>query len=63
LYYWFGEPIPTGYYSGVADGANTRELRSHTANAIEAGITFLLDERERDPGRSVVNRLLGKDSD
>jgi hypothetical protein len=63
LYFWFGEPIPTDFYRGVADETNARELRSHTANAIEAGITFLLDERERDPSRSVVSRLLGKDSD
>jgi 1-acyl-sn-glycerol-3-phosphate acyltransferase len=63
LYYWFGEPIPTDAYCGVADEANAREVRSHAANAIEAGIKFLLDERERDPGRSVVNRLFGNDSD
>jgi 1-acyl-sn-glycerol-3-phosphate acyltransferase len=63
LYYWFGEPIPTDSYCDVADEANAREVRSRTANAIEAGIKFLLDQRERDPGRSVVNRLLGKDSD
>lgn len=63
LYYWFGEPIPTDSYSGNADEANALELRSRTANAIEAGIKFLLDERERDPGRSVVNRLFGKGAD
>ena len=63
LYYWFGEPIPTGAYGGVGDEANAREVRSRTANAVEAGIKFLLDQRESDPGRSVVNRLFGKDSD
>jgi 1-acyl-sn-glycerol-3-phosphate acyltransferase len=63
LYFWFGEPILTDSYCGVADQANAREVRSRTANAIEAGIKFLLDQRERDPGRSLVNRLLGKDSD
>jgi hypothetical protein len=63
LYYWFGESIPTDSYGGVTDEANSLDLRSRTANAVEAGIKFLLEERERDPGRSVVNRLLGKDSD
>lgn len=63
LYYWFGEPIPTDAYGGVGDEANAREVRSRTANAVEAGIKFLLDQRESDPGRSVVNRLFGKDSD
>jgi 1-acyl-sn-glycerol-3-phosphate acyltransferase len=63
LYYWFGEPIPTDSYSGVADEANAREVRSLAANAIETGIKFLLDQREHDPGRSVVNRLFGNDSD
>lgn len=60
---WFGESIPTDSYGGVTDEANARELRSHTANAIEAGIKFLLEEREQEPGRSVVNRLFGKGSD
>lgn len=60
VYYWFGEPIPTDSYCGVADEANAREVRSLAANAIEAGIKFLLEEREQDPGRSLVNRLLGK---
>lgn len=63
LYYWFGEPIPTDSYGGVADEANSRAVRSRTSSAVEAGIEFLLAERERDPGRSVVNRLLGKGSD
>jgi 1-acyl-sn-glycerol-3-phosphate acyltransferase len=63
LYYWFGEPIPTAVYDGVADEANARELRTRTANAIEAGIEFLLDRREQDPGRTLTNRLLGRGGD
>ena len=63
LYFWFGEPIPTDSYGGVSDEANALEVRSRAANAIESGIKFLLDEREHDPGRSVVNRLLGKGDD
>lgn len=61
LYYWFGKPIPTDSYGGVADEANARKVRSRTAKAVEAGIEFLLAEREQDPGRSVVHRLLGRD--
>jgi 1-acyl-sn-glycerol-3-phosphate acyltransferase len=63
LYYWFGEPIPTESYGGVGDETNAREVRSRAANAVEGGIKFLLEERESDPGRSVVNRLLGKGDD
>ena len=60
LYFWFGDPIPTDQYDGVADEANAREVRSRAANAIESAIKFLLDERESDPGRSLINRLRGK---
>jgi 1-acyl-sn-glycerol-3-phosphate acyltransferase len=63
LYYWFGEPIPTDSYGGVADEANALEVRSRAANAVEHGIKFLLEKREHDPGRSVINRLLGKGDD
>jgi 1-acyl-sn-glycerol-3-phosphate acyltransferase len=63
LYFWFGEPIPTESYGGRGDEANALEVRSLAANAIEGGIMFLLDEREHDPGRSVVNRLLGRGDD
>lgn len=63
LYYWFGDPIPTDEWGRVADEANAREVRSRTAKAIESGIQFLLDERESDPGRSLINRLRGKDGE
>ncbi len=63
VYYWFGEPIPTTVYDRVADEVNARELRSRTADAIEAGIEFLLDQRAQDPGRSLTNRLLGRGGD
>jgi 1-acyl-sn-glycerol-3-phosphate acyltransferase len=63
LYYWFGDPISTEQYDGVADETNAREARLRTANAIEAGIKFLLDERESDPGRSLISRLRGKGGD
>jgi hypothetical protein len=63
LYYWFGEPIPTDACGDVADEANAREMRSRTAKAIEDGMKFLLDQREQDPGRSLINRLRGKGND
>jgi 1-acyl-sn-glycerol-3-phosphate acyltransferase len=57
LYFWFGEPIPTRQYGGVADEDNAREVKARTAAAIEGGLNFLLDERERDPERSLLKRL------
>jgi len=57
LYFWFGEPISTLEYGGVADEYNARELRSRTAASIEGGLDFLFDEREKDPDRSLLKRL------
>lgn len=57
LYFWFGEPISTVEYGGVADADNARELRARTAASIEGGLDFLFDERERDPQRSLLKRL------
>ena len=57
LYFWFGEPISTVEYDGVADEDNARELRARTAAAIEGGLDFLFDERENDPERSLLQRL------
>lgn len=57
LYFWFGEPISTLEYGGIADEANTRELRTRTATSIEGGLNFLLDERGKDPERSLLKRL------
>jgi hypothetical protein len=57
LYFWFGEPISTVEYDGVADEDNARELRTRTAAAIEGGLDFLFDERENDPERSLLQRL------
>jgi 1-acyl-sn-glycerol-3-phosphate acyltransferase len=59
-YYWFGEPIDTTPYAGRhGEDAAARAVREHAAAAIEGGIEFLLAERENDPNRSIVKRLLG----
>jgi 1-acyl-sn-glycerol-3-phosphate acyltransferase len=63
LYFWFGEPISTVEYGGVADEDNARDLRARTAASIEGGLNFLFEEREKDPKRSLLKRLspLGSD--
>jgi hypothetical protein len=59
-YYWFGEPIhPSGHHH--TDDGDVREVRENAAKAIEKGIAYLLEERERDPGRSLVARLFGSE--
>ncbi|MGD9621255.1 MAG: lysophospholipid acyltransferase family protein [Mycolicibacterium sp.] len=61
-YYWFGKPIQTASLAGQqADDAVVRRIRERTKKAVEAGIEFLLDEREKDPNRPVVKRLLGSE--
>jgi 1-acyl-sn-glycerol-3-phosphate acyltransferase len=57
LYFWFGEPISTREYDGVADEDNARELRARTGASIVGGLSFLFDERENDPERSLLQRL------
>lgn len=57
LYFWFGEPISTLEYKGVADKDNAQELRARTSASIEGGLDFLFDEREKDPERSLLKRL------
>jgi 1-acyl-sn-glycerol-3-phosphate acyltransferase len=59
-YYWFGEPIPTEAVQGQqGDDDVVRAVREQTKAAVEKGIEFLLAEREDDPNRSVLRRLLG----
>jgi 1-acyl-sn-glycerol-3-phosphate acyltransferase len=59
-YYWFGEPIDTTPYAGrQEEDAAAHAVRDQAAAAIEGGIEFLLAERENDPNRSIVKRLLG----
>lgn len=59
MYYWFGEPIETGAYKQDGD-AGVRRLRDHVKREVEGGIEFLLAEREADPARSLLPRLLGR---
>lgn len=59
-YYWFGDAIQTTSVAGRGDDdVVVRTVREQTKVAIEKGIEFLLNERENDPNRSVVKRLLG----
>lgn len=59
-YYWFGPPISTQDLHGKqADDAVVSGIRDEVKLAVEQGIDFLLRERDRDPNRSVVKRLLG----
>ncbi len=62
-YYWFGEPIETTEFTGQeADDNAARKVRERTASAIEEGIELMLAEREADPNRSLVGRLLRSDA-
>ena len=63
MYFWFGEPISTGEYDGVVNEHNARDLRARTAASIEGGLDFLIDERENDPERSLLKRLIPSDSE
>lgn len=59
-YYWFGRPISTQRVQGQQeDDAVVRAVREKTKKAVEEGMQFLLAEREIDPNRSVLKRLLG----
>jgi 1-acyl-sn-glycerol-3-phosphate acyltransferase len=59
LYFWFGEPIDTVRFDGRASDDNTaRQLRDEVRRAVQSAIEFLLAEREADPRRGVVRRML-----
>jgi hypothetical protein len=62
-YYWFGEPIDTREFKGQeADDNAARKVRERTAAAVKEGIEPMLAEREADPNRSLVGRLLRTDA-
>ena len=42
-----------------SDDTTVREVRDSTKTAVEYGIQFLLEEREHDKNRSLIDRLLG----
>jgi 1-acyl-sn-glycerol-3-phosphate acyltransferase len=58
LYFWFDEPIDTTRFAGQDDDTAARTLRDEVERAVLAGIQFLRDERDQDPDRDVVKRLL-----
>ena len=58
LYFWFGEPIETTRFAGHDIDTTARTVRDEVKQAVKAGIQFLHDEREHDPDRPLVKRLL-----
>jgi 1-acyl-sn-glycerol-3-phosphate acyltransferase len=59
LYFWFGEPIDTARFDGRGeDDDAARQLRDEVRVAVQSGIEFLLAEREADPRRGVIQRML-----
>jgi 1-acyl-sn-glycerol-3-phosphate acyltransferase len=61
LYFWFGEPIATARFRRRQDRtAAARALRDEVKQAVLLGIQFLRDERDQDPNRGLVDRLLGR---
>jgi 1-acyl-sn-glycerol-3-phosphate acyltransferase len=59
LYFWFGEPVATTRFAGRSDDtAAARAVRDEVERAVMAGIQFLRDERDKDPDRDLVTRLL-----
>ena len=58
LYFWFGEPIDTTRFADQDDDTAARAVRDETRQAVLGGIQFLRDERDKDPDRDVVKRLL-----
>ena len=58
LYFWFGEPIDTTRFAGHDIDPAARAVRDEVKQAVQAGIQFLHDERDHDPDRALVKRLL-----
>jgi 1-acyl-sn-glycerol-3-phosphate acyltransferase len=59
LYFWFGAPIETTRFKGRhEDDRAAGTIRDEVRLAVEAGIAFLLAEREADPRRGLRRRLL-----
>ncbi len=58
LYFHIAEPIPTAHLQHRAgDEAVIFEVREQVREAVEGGLAFLLKERRRDPGRTLLGRL------
>lgn len=62
LYFWFGEPIDSGRFVGDGD-EGARALRDEVRAAVEGGIAFLQAEREADPDRGLMRRLLHRNAE
>jgi 1-acyl-sn-glycerol-3-phosphate acyltransferase len=62
LYFWFGEPIDTTRYAAAGDDG-ARALRDEVRAAVEHGIAFLHQERDKDPNRALAKRLRGRVQD
>jgi 1-acyl-sn-glycerol-3-phosphate acyltransferase len=58
LYFWLGEPIDTTRFAGQDIDAAARAVRDEVKQAVQAGIELLRDERDHDPDRAPVKRLL-----
>jgi 1-acyl-sn-glycerol-3-phosphate acyltransferase len=58
LYFWFGDPVDTSHFNGHNDDAAARTVRDEVKQAVMAGIQFLREERDKDPDRDLVKRLL-----
>jgi 1-acyl-sn-glycerol-3-phosphate acyltransferase len=64
LYFWFGQPVDTSRYGGAGDDKSAaRAVRDEVRAAVQTGIRTLLTERERDPQRRLLTRLLRKAPD
>jgi 1-acyl-sn-glycerol-3-phosphate acyltransferase len=60
LYFHFGPAIRTAGYGRDPNEEACRALRDQVKAEVEAGIAALLELRERDPGRSLLARLLAR---
>jgi 1-acyl-sn-glycerol-3-phosphate acyltransferase len=58
LYFWFGEPIDTTRFAGHDIDTAARTVRDEVKQSVMAGIQSLQDERDHDPDRALVKRLL-----
>jgi 1-acyl-sn-glycerol-3-phosphate acyltransferase len=59
MYFHFGEPVETRHLAGrERDRRTCFAIRERVREAVEEGITRLLLERERDPDRALLARLL-----
>jgi 1-acyl-sn-glycerol-3-phosphate acyltransferase len=58
FYFHFGQPIETRHLMGLeGDERIVLALREQVRAAVDAGIAFLLRERERDPERALLARI------